>query len=59
MVKLSDGWGKLRLSKFLLPGITVFFTSLGGCTRTGRLALLIIAGGGVEAGDVAVAAGFD
>ena len=60
MVKLSEGWGKLRPSKFLLPVITGFFTSLGGCTRTGELALLIIAGDvAEEAGDVALAAGSD
>ena len=60
MVKLSEGWGKLRPSKFLLPVITGFLTSLGGCTLTLGLALSIIAGDGVEeAGDVALAAGSD
>ena len=59
MVKLSEGWGKLRPSKFLLLVITVFLISLGGCTRAGILALLVIAGEGVEAGDVTLAAGSD
>ena len=59
MVKLSEGWGKLRPSKFLLPDITGFFTSLGGCTRTGRMMSLVTAGEGAEAGDVTLAAGFD
>ena len=59
MVKLSEGWGKLRPSKFLLPDITDFFTSLGGCTLTFGISQVFIAESGVEEGVVALAAGLD
>ena len=57
-VKLSEGWAKLEVSKFLLPVITeLFFTSLGGCTLSGGEGFLST---GVRAtGVVSLAAGFD
>ena len=57
MVKLSEGWGKLRPSKFLLPDITDFFTSLGGCTLSFGISQVFIAEFGAEEGVLALAAG--